>query len=244
MAKKNANDRLIVVKHKPGIKRKRRLFFITAVVVMGALSFLFGNYQIRQQHQKVVDQLDKLAAEYTILQKSESELRQQVFNLESGRNIDNVAVQGIQETIRTYKSTIDQLKKDVSFYQSIMAPSENIKGLQVQNLELQKTTDDKRFAYKIVLAQVADNKNYVSGLVAVNIVGMQEGNKVILPLRDVSDDQSTLGIKFKFKYFQDITGELILPTDFNPESIQVVAQADGKKASKLERTYMWNDLVR
>ncbi|MFT6029112.1 MAG: hypothetical protein ACI8O8_000847 [Oleiphilaceae bacterium] len=244
MAKKNANDRLIVVKHKPGIKRKRRLFFITGVLVMGALSFLLGNYQIRQQHQKVLDQLDMLAAEYSILQKSESELRQQVFNLESGRNIDNVAVQGIQETIRDYKSTIDQLKKDVSFYQSIMAPSENIKGLQVQNLELQKTKDDKRFSYKIVLAQVADNKNYVSGLVAVNIVGMQEGNKVILPLRDVSDDQSTLGIKFKFKYFQDITGELILPTDFNPESIQVVAQADGKKASKLERTYMWNDLVR
>ncbi len=244
MAKKNADDRLIVVKHKPGIKRKRRLVFITGVIVMGALSFLLGNYQIRQQHQKVVEQLDKLSAEYALLQKSESELRQQVFNLESGRNIDNVAVKGIQETIRDYKSTIDQLKKDVSFYQSIMAPSENIKGLQVQNVELQKTKDDKRFSYKIVMAQVADNKNYVSGLVAVNVVGMQEGNKVILPLRDVSDEQSTLGIKFKFKYFQDITGELILPEGFNPESIQVVAQADGKKASKLERTYMWNDLVR
>ncbi len=244
MAKKNADDRLIVVKHKPGIKRKRRLVFITGVIVMGALSFVLGNYQIRQQHQKVVEQLDKLSAEYALLQKSESELRQQVFNLESGRNIDNVAVKGIQETIRDYKSTIDQLKKDVSFYQSIMAPSENIKGLQVQNVELQKTKDDKRFSYKIVMAQVADNKNYVSGLVAVNVVGMQEGNKVILPLRDVSDEQSTLGIKFKFKYFQDITGELILPEGFNPESIQVVAQADGKKASKLERTYMWNDLVR
>tara|TARA_R110001592_G_scaffold322098_1_gene600959 strand:+ start:6793 stop:7527 length:735 start_codon:yes stop_codon:yes gene_type:complete len=244
MTKKNADDRLIVVKHKPGIKRKRRLFFITGVIVVGALSFLLGNYQIRQQHQKVLAQLDKISAEYAILQKSEAQLRQQVFNLESGRNIDNVAVQGIQETIRDYKTTIDQLKKDVSFYQSIMAPSENIKGLQVQNVELQKTKDGRRFSYKIVLAQVADNKNYVSGLVAVNVVGMQEDNKVILPLRDVSDDQSTLGIKFKFKYFQDITGELILPKGFNPESIQVVAQADGKKASKLERTYMWNDLVR
>ena len=60
MANKNANDRLIVVKHKPGIKRKRRLFFITGIVVMGALSFLLGNYQIRQQHQKVLDRLDSL----------------------------------------------------------------------------------------------------------------------------------------------------------------------------------------
>jgi cell division protein FtsB len=244
MATKNANDRLIVVKHKPGIKRKRRLVFVTGVIVMSALSFLLGNYQIRQQHQKVLDQLDKLASEYALLQQSETQLRQQVFNLESGRNIDNVAKQGIQETIKEYKATIDQLKKDVSFYQSIMAPSENIKGLQVQNLELQKTSDDKRYTYKIVLAQVADNKNYISGLVAVNVVGMQSGVKEILPLRDVSEDQSSLGIKFKFKYFQDITGELILPQGFSPESIQVVAQADGKKASKLERTYMWNDLVR
>ena len=154
-----------------------------------------------QQHQKVLDQLDVLAEEFASLQKSESALRQQVFNLESGRNIDNFAKQEIQETIRDYKTTIEQLKKDISFYQSIMAPSENIKGLQVQNLELQKTADDKRFSYKIVLAQVADNKNYVSGLVAVNVVGMQEGSKVILPLRDVSEDQSSLGIKFKFSLF-------------------------------------------
>lgn len=241
---KNANDRLIVVKHKPGIKRKRRLFFITGVMVMSALSFLLGNYQIRQQHEKVVQQLDRLSAEYALLQKSEASFRQQVLNLESGRNIDSVAQQEIQGTIREYKTTIEQLKKDVSFYQSIMAPSENIKGLQVQNVELQKSNDDKRFSYKIVLAQVADNKNYLSGLVAVNVVGMKEGKKLILPLRDVSEDQSSLGIKFKFKYFQDIEGELILPEGFAPESIQVVAQADGKKASKLERSYMWSDLVR
>ena len=111
---------MIVVTHKPGIKRKRRLFFITGVVVMGALSFLLGNYQIRQQHQKVLDQLDSLSAEYAALQKREAGLRQQVFNLESGRNIDNVAVQGIQEKIREDKTTIEKLKKDVSFYQSNM----------------------------------------------------------------------------------------------------------------------------
>lgn len=241
---KKANDRLIVVKHKPGIKRKRRLFFITGVMVMSAASFLLGNYQIRLQHEQVVRQLDRLSEDYARLQKSEASFRQEVLNLESGRNIDSLAQKEIQGTIREYETTIEQLKKDVSFYQSIMAPSENIKGLQVQNLELQKTADKKRFSYKIVLAQVADNKRYVSGVVAVNIVGMQDGAKQILPLRDVSKEQSSLGIKFKFKYFQDISGELTLPPGFTAESIQVVAQADGKKASKLERSYKWSDLAR
>ena len=244
MARKHNSERLIVVKHKPGIKRKRRLVFITGVIVMSAVSFLLGNYQIRQQHQRVVEQLDKLSGEYALLQQRETELRQKVFNLESGRSIDNFAKQEIQDTIRQYENTIKQLKKDVSFYQSIMAPSENIKGLQVQNFELQKTAEEKRFGYKVVLAQISDNKSYISGMVLVNVIGMKDGAKEVLALRDVDDDQASLGIKFRFKYFQNISGELILPEGFIPESIQVVAQADGKKASKLERSFMWKDLVR
>jgi cell division protein FtsB len=244
MARRHSSERLIVVKHKPGIKRKRRLVFITGVIVMSAVSFLLGNYQIRQQHQRVVDQLDKLSQEYAALQQRESALRQQVFNLESGRSIDDIAKQEIQTTIRQYEDTIKQLKKDVSFYQSIMAPSENIKGLQVQNFELQKTSDERRYGYKAVLAQISDNKSYISGVVVVNVIGTKNGEKEVLALRDVDDDQSSLGIKFRFKYFQNITGELILPEGFIPESIQVVAQADGKKASKLERSFMWNELVR
>ena len=179
-----------------------------------------------------------------MLQQREAQLRQQVFNLESGRTIDNVAKQEIQDTIRQYEDTIKQLKKDVSFYQSIMAPSENIKGLQVQNFELQKTADEKRFGYKAVLAQISDNKSYISGVALINVIGMKNGVKEVLALREVDDDQSTLGIKFRFRYFQNITGELMLPEGFVPESIHVVAQADGKKASKLERSFIWNELVR
>ncbi len=244
MSRKHASERLIVVKHKPGIKRKRRLFFITGVLAMSALSFFLGDYQIRQKHEQALNQLDKLAGEYALLQQRETELRQKVFNLESGRNIDNFAKQEIQDTIRQYEDTIKQLKKDVSFYQSIMAPSENIKGLHVQNFELQKTSDSKRFGYKIVLTQMADNKSFISGVVAVNVIGIKAGEKEVLPLREVDDDQAALGIKFRFRYFQDISGELILPEDFTPETIQVVAQADGKKASKLERSFTWKELIR
>lgn len=244
MARKSVNERLIVVKHKPGIKRKRRLVFITGVVVIGALGYLLGSHHIRLQYQQVLDKLDTLSAEYAQIQGRETSLRQQVLNLESGRNIDQFAQQGIQDKIRQYEDTIKQLKKDVSFYQNIMAPSDDAKGLQVQNLELRKTTNDRRFAYKLVMAQVADNKAFVAGVVLINVIGVNDGNKEVFALREVDDEQSTLGIKFRFRYFQDIGGELILPEGFTPESIQVLAQAEGKKASKLERSFMWKDLVR
>lgn len=243
MVKRKAEDRLIVVKHKPGIKLKRRVIFAIGILVMGVLSFLLGDYQIKQAHEKVVQELAKVAQEYAALKEEEVALRQQVANLESGRTIDDLAKQEIQETIRDYKARVSQLEKDLSFYQNIMAPSDNSRGLQVQKAEIQLGATDRRFDYKIVLAQVADNKSYVSGNVAINVIGMQGEEETVLALRDISEQQTALGIKFKFKYFQDIAGDLLLPKGFVPTGIQVVAQSKGKKASRIEQSFDWQQLV-
>jgi len=242
MAKRQAEDKLIVVKHQPGIKWKRRLVFISGVVIVGVIGFLVGSYQIKARHEQAISQLDQLSGEYAQLKEGETLLRQQVTNLESGRTIDNLAKAEIQGTIKSLKSTISQLKKDISFYQNIMAPSDNARGLQVQKVEISAGQSENRFDYKIVLAQVADNKAYVSGVLAVNLLGIQDDQQVILPLRDISEVLE-LGIKFRFKYFQNIVGELTLPRGFVPEEIHLVAQSKGKKASRLEQTFEWKQRV-
>ena len=243
MVKRRAEDKLILVKHEPGIKRKRRLIFLTGIVVIGALSFVLGDFQIRHRFNIQTEQLDLLSEKFSEIRDSEIALRQQVANLQSGREIDNLAKQDIQNTIREYKTQISQLEKDVSFYQNIMAPSDNARGLQVQKVDIQPSTTPNRFDYKIVLAQVADNKAYVHGVVAVNFIGMRADKKEIIPLRNISEQQTELGIKFKFKYFQDIEGDLVIPEDFEAESIQVVAQSKGKKASRLEQSFEWKQLL-
>lgn len=123
-----------------------------------------------------------------------------------------------------------------------MAPSDNARGLQVQSAELKAMSDKQRYAYKIVLAQVADNKSYVSGVVAVNLIGMRDDKQEVIPLRDVSELED-LGIKFRFRYFQNIAGELVLPDAFEPAQIQVVAQSKGKKSSRIEQSFEWQSLL-
>lgn len=243
MANRKAQDKLIVVKHKPGIKRKRRLVFITGLVVMGAACFWLGEFQSRYLHSQTLAKLNALSIDYTVLKENETKLRQQVANLESGRTIDGLAKQEIQETIRTQEAKISQLETDVSFYQSIMAPSNNAKGLQVQKVELKPATLKNHYVYKIVLAQVADNKAYVKGLAAINLIGMEGEKKKIIPLRDISEVEE-LGLKFKFKYFQEFNGELFIPEGLVPESIQVVAQSKGKKASRIEQSFEWKALTK
>ena len=80
-------------------------------------------------------------------------------------------------------------------------------------------------------------------MVAVNVIGLRDEEKEVIALRDLSEDIADLGVKFRFRYFQDVEGSLKLPEQFEPLEIQVVAQAEGKKSSQAERTFNWDDLT-
>lgn len=242
MARLKAKEKLIVVKHQPGLSRKRRLVWLTSVLVAASLGYVGGSAIHKHNLDKSVASLTSLSSEHQNLQAEMLSLRQKVVNLESGKAIDDQAKQQIQETISTLKSDLSASQKDLAFYRNIMAPSDNARGLQVQSAELKGLSDARRYAYKIVLAQVADNKSYVSGVVAINLIGMLEGNQEVVPLRDITE-LTDLGVKFRFRYFQNIAGELTLPEGFAPERIQVVAQSKGKKASRIEQSFEWKQML-
>jgi hypothetical protein len=60
-----------------------------------------------------------------------------------------------------------------------------------------------------------------------------------LYLKDVSDSKQS-GMKFKFLYFQEVSGVLTFPVSFTPEKVKVVAQSRGKHSSKVEQIFNWN----
>ncbi|WP_250656510.1 DUF6776 family protein [Alkalimarinus coralli] len=233
-----SKEKLIVVPHRPGQRAKQTLFFVLSSVAIAVVGFVAGESRLSAQNTELEAERDSLRQEVKRLSESDIRYRQEIANLERGRAIDSQAKQSVKSTIRGLEKEVSQLKADVSFYKNILAPADNTKGLQVQKLEILSTSDRKRYAYKVVLTQVANNKRYIQGVVAVNFIGSKGGKKEILPLRDISDVKE-LGIKFKFRYFQDIAGELILPDDFTPEKVQIVAQARGKKNTRVEQTFDW-----
>ncbi|HEY9120837.1 MAG TPA: DUF6776 family protein, partial [Marinobacter sp.] len=74
-------------------------------------------------------------------------------------------------------------------------------------------------------------------------IGMRNEEKEVIALRDLSDDIDDLGVRFRFRYFQDIEGLLRLPDGFEPLELQVVARAEGSKSSQAERTFDWDELT-
>ena len=62
-----------------------------------------------------------------------------------------------------------------------------------------------------------------------------------LPLTAAAEigEPETYPLKFRFRYFQDLSGVITLPPGFAPQTVEVVARRRGAKTADLSRTFAW-----
>ncbi|WP_111497955.1 MULTISPECIES: DUF6776 family protein [Marinobacter] len=233
----------IVVRHQPGQKWRRFLVLMGCCALFAVIGYFAGMAQGGFRFSDVTKSDKDLTGELADLRQQRSGLQRQVVNLERGRKIDQQALTQARHTISRLEDRLVAVNSDLTFYKNIMAPSESAMGLQIQRFELEPRRGDERYRFKLVLTQVGENSSYIAGLVAVNVVGQRGGEREVIALRDLSDDIENLGIRFRYRYFQDVEGVMTLPEGFEPLEIQVVAKAEGRKATKSERTFDWQSLT-
>lgn len=236
-------EEYVVIRHRPGYRLRRTAILLAFTVVAAVAGYAAGLSQSGFRFSSAEESNQVLENEVETLREDFRTARQQLINLERGRAIDEQALNQARKTIVDLETRIGSLQSDLTFYKNIMAPSETSKGLQVDSFALVPARNRDSYDFKLVLTQVGNNKSYISGVVAVNIIGMRDEEKEVIALRDLSEDIADLGVKFRFRYFQDVEGSLKLPEEFEPLEIQVVAQAEGRKSSQAERTFNWDDLT-
>lgn len=237
------NDEYVVIRHRPGYRLRRTMILLAFTVVAAIAGYAAGMAQGGFRFSSAEASNEQLAQELRSLRDQFRTARQNLVNLERGRAIDEQALREARNTIVGLETRISELEADLTFYRNIMAPSETSKGLQVDSFTLASARGDNTYRFKMVLTQVGNNNSFIAGQVAVNIIGRLDGEKEVIALRDLSDDIEDLGVRFRFRYFQDVEGTLSLPQGFEPYEIQVVAQAQGRNASQAERTFDWAKLT-
>lgn len=236
-------EEYVVIRHRPGYRLRRTAILLVFTVVAAIAGYATGLAQDGFRFSSAEESNQVLEDEVEALREDYRKARQQLINLERGRVIDEQALNQARKTIVELETRIVSLQSDLTFYKNIMAPSETSKGLQVDSFTLVPARNSDSYDFKLVLTQVGNNKSYISGVVAVNVIGLRDEEKEVIALRDLSEDIADLGVKFRFRYFQDVEGSLKLPEEFEPLEIQVVAQAEGRKSSQAERTFNWDDLT-
>jgi hypothetical protein len=156
------------------------------------------------------------------------------------RTENKVKQQAVEILQKDYKNSIDkqnELRTDISFYQKLLSPDTENKGLRVFENQLTQLTDGS-FKLTIVLVQKIERAREISGKISVELLGQinKEKSSVILNNTDTSS--------YKFKYFQNISLSFSLPEGFKAEQLVVKLKPSIKKAKSVTQISDWNTLTK
>ncbi len=222
----------------------RRILLLLACVSVAAMAgYAAGLAEQNRRFSMVETSNQALLEEVAGLRDRHHQARLKLARLEGDRAVDAQALREARATIVALETRLAELESDLGFYRNIMAPAEAERGFQLDSFVLRPTGQNRMFDYALVVIQAGNNERYLSGRVVVTIRGVLDENPVEIELHELSDKVEAAGIKYQFRYFQDIEGRLSLPEGFQPEEVRVVARARKRSEPVLEGTWGWSDLL-
>jgi hypothetical protein len=154
--------------------------------------------------------------------------------------VDRAALEMVRREIAAHKKQVMDLEESLRFYQGLMAPEELARGLILRPVELIATSAENRFAFRIVALQEARKHSLLKGTLSVTVEGVVGDEELSFPLSALSDDIKDGNLVLRFRYFQAIEGELVLPPDFQPGGISMVANTSAPQKVEVREFFPWS----
>jgi cell division protein FtsB len=229
---------MMVVPNRPFYKWMVFFMCVIAVAVLCFFTYRYGLDVGIATRFEVVQEREALRQQLTTSEQRITAMRQEVATLRLGEEVDTKATEEVRETVESLQSQLAELNEEIRFYKGVMIPDADSKGLRIERMNLRALGDEGRFSYSLLLTQVVDKHDYVQGGVEIKLVGRQADETVELNLGSMSTENKS-SERFRFRYFQNIEGELEIPSDFEPEAVMVIAQPSGNRAQRLEKRFDW-----
>lgn len=228
-----------VVRHRPGL----RVLLGCLVALVVAAAFAFGYWLGGAKVELDQARLEALDVARQAREADVDRLTQELVVAELAQSVDAQAAQSLRDTIGGLRDEIGVLREEVTFYKSLMAPSSLERGLQIAEFELGAGKDDNQFTYHVLLTQTAERRSWLQGSVRLDVIGLRtadDGSSVeeVLALTDLTEVDD-YPLRYRFRYFQDLTGVVALPEGFRPRSVRVTATPSGGNGDALQRSFDW-----
>lgn len=237
-----AKPKLVVKTHQP-----KRLGLIWGAAVCSAILMAYlmyeygryrGGYDGRAAKQMEQD-LSRQVREYTI---ANDELREKIALLQTSEEVDREAYYTVESTLGDLQDQIQSQKEELAFYRAIVAPEDGKRGLRIQEFKLTPGNADDEFRLRLVLVQAAaKHDRRVSGTVKVMVEGARDGARASYDISElISANDNNANIGFSFRYFQNFERQLILPSGFVPQRVNVEVSPKGRVADVIKRSFDWS----
>ena len=213
------------------------LLLIAVVAICLYSGYRVGNFYHGHQIKTLNEQKQRLDHLY---QQQNSQNRR-VNTLEVELELERLANLKSQTTLKEMAVAHYDVKKELAFYEKVMAPEKQADGLAIDNIVVVASESPDHYRFQVVLVQQRLKKRYAKGYIELSFIGSLNNKPKIIKLSDISA-LTKKELAFSFQYFQLINGEFTLPKGFIVEQIEVSAllpKGKWQKYNRLEQTYPW-----
>lgn len=217
-------------------RHEKRRWPLIILVVLAWFASIGAALLLTQQTENLVDR-----AEINRAHKEQDALLQRIAVLERSEQVARAAYGDLQQNLKDRQEEISALRADLAFY-SRLTNGSKLEALNVHGVHLQAAASPRVYNFSVTLTQTLKSGQIATGHMRVSVNGVRDGKLVTLGWGDLAPNQDGSGLPFSFKYFQQITGTLMLPDKFTPNRIRVEADAAGDMG-KVDQEFAWTDAL-
>ena len=234
-------DRVVIRAYRPYGRLWLALAGVLTLVVTAVVFYRLGVHDAGVSLEEALAQRDAAQAEMRRLQAGEARLRIQLARLDRGARVDQQALAAVQEDLAALQANNLELREALAFYQGIVSSPMRGDGPRVQDMAVEGSADSRAYHFRLVLTQGGRKAGRVSGKLRIRLIGAMNGKPAAFDLAELSPDRNER-LNFRFRYFQEIEGDWVLPRGFKPQTVRVTL-SPGKR-DEVEHNLAWDDVVR
>ena len=216
---------------------KSALFLLILISLCLFLGYRAGNYYHHFQTSNLEQQQVRLEQLY----QQQEYYVERVHSLEVELAVEQLANQQAQAMLKKEAELYFDIKKQLAFYEKIMAPEKQAGSLVVDKVDIIATSTPNLYRFQVTLLQQRLKRRYTKGFIDLNFLGSLDGKSKRIKLTEISK-HSKKDLAFSFQYFQIINGEFTLPEKFIADELVVtvdITKSRSQKKINFEQLLPW-----
>lgn len=213
-----------------------------AVLVALWFAFDYGRQRGGYDAERALAHIQMLELRLAELQGENRELRDKVARAEQTAQVDRMTYSKVDQDLKSSRAQVYALEKQLAFYRRILEPAPGKDGPQIDEVRIEALPKAGRFRFRLTLVQGGKRGKTVKGSAQLAVEGKLNGRARVLEL-NVLTEGKTNTLAFGFKHYQNLEGEILLPSGFNPEAVRVKLVVPGTGNGTSERRIPWTEAI-
>lgn len=174
-----------------------------------------------------------------LLRTQNAELNEKLLTLEQNSQVDNQAAVLLQKQLVDAQEENFQLRKDLEFYQRIIHVKHDRNSPVVHGVRIKPLIRAREYRLELILLHITNMGQMLEGTLDVVLEGVEGGSAVKrLPLNEIILNRSP-AYSIRFRNFQRIENDFMLPENFQPQKIFVTVTMDDQEEFGFEEIFDW-----